>query len=227
MASNRPTKTTEYLRYSFTESERLTMGSELAQSHNTLAQIAEEETTVKAQFKERRSTTEGKIGSLSRKLALGYEMRNIPCRIEYDKPNLNEVSYIREDTGEVVKTRPFTDSERQQDLPLDVVPAEQPGVVSDQLVEAVSTFFHTEAVAPELEPGGEVDQSELLYDSAVIAIRRHTRITATTLQRELKIGYAAAVHILDRMQQDGLIGPANGSQSREVLQDAPKKPTIN
>lgn len=51
-------------------------------------------------------------------------MRNIECNLEYDNPNPFEVSYFRVDTGELVKTRALSESERQQELPTDVV---QPG----------------------------------------------------------------------------------------------------
>lgn len=73
---------------------------------------------VKAQFKERKATVEQSIGQLSRNLANAFEMRNIDCNLEYDNPNPFEVSYFRVDTGELVKTRALSESERQQELPL-------------------------------------------------------------------------------------------------------------
>jgi hypothetical protein len=125
----RITKSTEYIRHTFTPEERLKMGSELAEAHNRTADIDADEAVVKSQFKERRATVEQTIGRASRDLANGFTMINVECRLEWDKPNVNEVSYIRIDTGEVIKTRPFTESERQQDLPLAgevvFVPAEE------------------------------------------------------------------------------------------------------
>ena len=119
MPSKRATKITEYLRHEFTQPERLEMGSGLADAHNRLASIEEEEAVMKAQIKERKSTIEQTIGTLARNLGNGFEMRNVVCTLEWDKPNVGEVSYRREDNGEFVKVRAMTEAERQMDLPLD------------------------------------------------------------------------------------------------------------
>jgi hypothetical protein len=122
-------KSTEYIRHTFTPEERLAMGDELAQAHNRMEDITDEEAVIKAQLKEKKSIVESTVSRLSRELANGFTMKNVECRLEWDKPNVNEVSYIRIDTGEVIKTRPFTEAERQQDLPLAgevvFVPAEE------------------------------------------------------------------------------------------------------
>ena len=119
MATGRISKTTEYVKHVFTDSEKIQMGVELAAAYNNLTAIDEEEQVVKAKFKERKSTIEQSVGSLSRDLGNGWTMQNCECRLEYDSPNPFEVSYIRIDNGEVVKTRPMTEAERQIDLPLD------------------------------------------------------------------------------------------------------------
>jgi hypothetical protein len=111
-------KSTEYIRHTFTPDERLKMGDELAQGHNRMEDITDEETVIKAQLKEKKSQVEATVSRLSRELANGFTMKNVECRLEWDKPNVNEVSYIRIDTGDVIKTRAFTEAERQQDLPL-------------------------------------------------------------------------------------------------------------
>ncbi len=115
---NRIAKETLFLRHTFSEAERLKMGDELAAAYNRQADIDNEENVVKSQFKERRATIEQKISSLSRNLSNGFEMSNVECRLEWDSPNPFEVSYVRNDTNEVVRTRPMTEQERQLDLPL-------------------------------------------------------------------------------------------------------------
>jgi S-DNA-T family DNA segregation ATPase FtsK/SpoIIIE len=37
------------------------------------------------------------------------------------------------------------------------------------------------------------------------------------LQRRLRIGYARAARIIEEMEEQGIIGPADGSRPREVL----------
>jgi uncharacterized protein YqfA (UPF0365 family) len=93
------------------------MGKELAQAHNRMASITDEEKVMKAQIKERSSKLELTIGELSRKLNDGFDMQNISCELVYDTPNVGEVSYKRVDNGEIAKVRAMSEQERQLDLP--------------------------------------------------------------------------------------------------------------
>jgi hypothetical protein len=159
---NRIEKSTEYLRHVFTEAERLQMGTQLAEAHNALSSIDEEETVVKAKFKERRATIEQSVGSLSRDLAAGWTMQNIECRLEYDKPNPFEVSYVRSDTNEVVKTRAMSEQERQLDLPLEE-PATEAAVEASvaKSAEAVDDFFgETTKPNENAEPASEAEPEQ-------------------------------------------------------------------
>lgn|GEM_PF-5578632 len=117
--AKRLTKETLFLRHNFTPEERLKMGDDLAAAYNRQEDIDAEEAVVKSQFKERRASVEQAISSLSRNLGNQFEMRNIECRIEYDVPNPNEMTYFRVDNGEVAKVRPLTEAERQAELPLE------------------------------------------------------------------------------------------------------------
>lgn len=150
---NRPTKSSEYIRHTFTADERLKMGDELAQAFNRMADIETEESVLKAQIKERKSQVEQTISKYSRELSNGFTMMTVECRLEWDTPNVNEVSYVRVDTGEVVKTRPFTEAERQQDLPLDAAQSE----------ENVAEFFGLKQPDAVDEPEGEF-QAPLVND---------------------------------------------------------------
>jgi hypothetical protein len=142
MTATRITSTTEYLRYNFTEQERLLMGSDLAETHNKLADIDAEEAVMKAQIKERRTGLEQKVGSLSRELSMGFTMRTVPCTLIYDKPHVGEVEYWRDDTITLVRTRPMTQAERQTELEFDKPIAANP---VEESVAAVETFFGVEA----------------------------------------------------------------------------------
>jgi hypothetical protein len=137
--ATRIAKETNFLRYEFTQDERLKMGDDLAQAHNRVEEIDEEEASMKAQVKQSRSSVEATIGTLSRNLANGFVMRNIECKLSYDDPNPGEVTSYRTDNGESVKTRPMTEQERQMDLPLEN--AEQVEVSVSLSGAAVDTFF--------------------------------------------------------------------------------------
>ncbi len=56
-----------------------------------------------------------------------------------------------------------------------------------------------------------------LYETAVDIVIREGRGSVSLLQRALGIGYGRAARLIDYMAEDGIVGPYNGSQAREVL----------
>jgi len=56
-----------------------------------------------------------------------------------------------------------------------------------------------------------------LYESAIEVIIREGRGSVSLLQRALGIGYGRGARLIDYMAEDGIVGPYNGSQAREVL----------
>jgi DNA segregation ATPase FtsK/SpoIIIE, S-DNA-T family len=56
-----------------------------------------------------------------------------------------------------------------------------------------------------------------LYQSAIEVIVREGRGSVSLLQRALGIGYGRAARLIDYMAEDGIVGPYNGSNAREVL----------
>jgi S-DNA-T family DNA segregation ATPase FtsK/SpoIIIE len=63
--------------------------------------------------------------------------------------------------------------------------------------------------------GGGVDDE--LYDQAVALVCRERRASTSFVQRHLQIGYNRAARIVDRMEAEGVISPANHVGKREVL----------
>lgn len=62
----------------------------------------------------------------------------------------------------------------------------------------------------------EADKDELL-EEAVKLIIEEDRASTSLLQRRLGIGYPRASRLMDQLQEEGVIGPADGSRPREVL----------
>ena len=56
-----------------------------------------------------------------------------------------------------------------------------------------------------------------LYAGAVDVVVREGRGSVSLLQRTLGIGYGRGARLIDYMAEDGIVGPYNGSQAREVL----------
>ncbi len=55
-----------------------------------------------------------------------------------------------------------------------------------------------------------------LYDKAREVVVRYRKASASLLQRRLSIGYARAARILDMLEENGVVGPPEGSKPREV-----------
>ena len=73
----------------------------------------------------------------------------------------------------------------------------------------------------------EQEPKDKLYDEALDLIRRQGRASISMLQRRLRIGYTRAARIIEIMEEDGLIGPAQkGAQTREVLDYGPAAPPV-
>jgi S-DNA-T family DNA segregation ATPase FtsK/SpoIIIE len=64
---------------------------------------------------------------------------------------------------------------------------------------------------------GEEDESDPMFDDAVRLVFEFGKASTSLLQRRLRIGYGRAAHLIDLMERDGLVGPADGSRPRELL----------
>jgi DNA segregation ATPase FtsK/SpoIIIE, S-DNA-T family len=63
--------------------------------------------------------------------------------------------------------------------------------------------------------GEEIDDA--LYQEAVRVCCEMGRASTSTLQRRLRVGYGRAARLIDVMEKDGIVGPADGTKPREVL----------
>lgn len=65
--------------------------------------------------------------------------------------------------------------------------------------------------------GMDADDSDPMIPHALEEIKRAGKASASLLQRRLKVGYARAARLLDLLEQQGFIGPADGAKPREIL----------
>ncbi len=61
------------------------------------------------------------------------------------------------------------------------------------------------------------EENDPLFDDAVRLVFEFGKASTSLLQRRLRIGYGRAAHLIDLMENDGLVGPADGSRPRELL----------
>jgi DNA segregation ATPase FtsK/SpoIIIE, S-DNA-T family len=104
--------------------------------------------------------------------------------------------------------------------------------VADEEVEKVvrhlkkqGTPAYLEAVTEEEDDAGEEaeggeeygDSGNELYDQAVAIVLRDRKASTSYVQRRLGIGYNRAASLIERMENEGLIGAANHAGKREIL----------
>ncbi|HVE22789.1 MAG TPA: DNA translocase FtsK 4TM domain-containing protein [Acidocella sp.] len=105
--------------------------------------------------------------------------------------------------------------------------------VSDQEVEAVVAFLReqgepayldevTEPVEDETPTisgaiGGNTNGENALYDQAVALVAREGKASTSFIQRHLQIGYNRAAKLIEQMEKEGVVSPANHVGKRDVL----------
>jgi DNA segregation ATPase FtsK/SpoIIIE, S-DNA-T family len=55
------------------------------------------------------------------------------------------------------------------------------------------------------------------YADAVALVKQTGSASISFVQRKLRVGYNRAARMIEQMEQDGIVGPSDGSRPREVL----------
>jgi len=89
---------------------------------------------------------------------------------------------------------------------------------SPQYLEAVTTAEEEDEDGAVFDATG-MGQSEGgdLYSQAVQIVMRDQKASTSYIQRRLQIGYNRAASIMERMEQEGVVGQANHAGKREIL----------
>ena len=67
-----------------------------------------------------------------------------------------------------------------------------------------------------MEEGGGGEEDDL-YDEAKEIVISAGKASTSYIQRKLRVGYARAARLIDILEDNGVVGPADGSKPREVL----------
>jgi S-DNA-T family DNA segregation ATPase FtsK/SpoIIIE len=92
--------------------------------------------------------------------------------------------------------------------------------ITSFLKEQGKPVYRNEILEDESDEAGEEDQGEekdVLFDEAVEIARKTGLISASSLQRQFKIGYNRAARMVEVMEARGIVGPQDGARPREVL----------
>ena len=102
-------------------------------------------------------------------------------------------------------------------------------MVTEEEVQAITDFLRTQGdpvydeniLKPRDDDPSAADEEEMekdsVYDEAVRVVADTRRCSTSWLQRKLGLGYNRAARIVEMMERQGIVGPANGAKDREVL----------
>ncbi len=68
-----------------------------------------------------------------------------------------------------------------------------------------------------LDIGGNTSSGDALYDKAVAVVLRDRKASTSYIQRRLQIGYNRAATLIERMEEEGVVSPANHAGKRDIL----------
>jgi S-DNA-T family DNA segregation ATPase FtsK/SpoIIIE len=98
--------------------------------------------------------------------------------------------------------------------------------VSDQEVRKVMAFIKQQArpryrpevleAKKELEAVAGDEECDEMYDQAVAIVTDTQQASISMIQRRLRVGYNRAARMIEQMERDGVVGPADGAKPREV-----------
>ncbi|MBA3450763.1 MAG: DNA translocase FtsK 4TM domain-containing protein [Chloroflexia bacterium] len=106
----------------------------------------------------------------------------------------------------------------------------QGAFIEDKDVHYIVQHWYQVAPVPRYPPewldlpaaggNGEDDldgEDDPLFEQALAIVRQQGTASASMLQRRLRVGYNRAARLIERMEDDGIIGPADGIRGRPVL----------
>ncbi|HHD64735.1 MAG TPA: DNA translocase FtsK, partial [Desulfobulbaceae bacterium] len=101
--------------------------------------------------------------------------------------------------------------------------------ISEQESERIIAFLkeqggaeYDESVTQVIEESEDESEKSTLeydakYDEAVAVVTETGQASISMVQRRLRVGYNRAARMIEMMEKEGIIGPADGSRPREVL----------
>ena len=97
--------------------------------------------------------------------------------------------------------------------------------ITDHLREQAAANYDDSVVAQPVQLNGkggvvmdfDTDQNDDTYKQAVQAVIAAGKASTSLLQRRLRIGYSKAARYMETMEEQGIIGPADGMRPRDVL----------
>ncbi len=89
----------------------------------------------------------------------------------------------------------------------------------DYIQEVTEGGEDDDAIASQLglDLGGNTGSGDALFDQAVAIVARDRKASTSYLQRRLQIGYNRAASLIEKLEDEGIVSPANHAGKREIL----------
>jgi len=91
------------------------------------------------------------------------------------------------------------------------------GFLKEQQTAVYDESVINSTVAPDEENGMDDDSYDEKYDEAVAMVCESGQASISMVQRRFRIGYNRAARMIEKMEREGIVGPADGAKPREVL----------
>ena len=86
----------------------------------------------------------------------------------------------------------------------------------NESVTSLDTAKQSLSGVPDSGVGSDEDS---MYEDAFKVVIENRKASASLLQRRLKVGYARAARLIDLLEENGVVGPADGAKPRKILVD--------
>lgn len=97
----------------------------------------------------------------------------------------------------------------------DFIRMQRPPQYDDEIVSQPVQLGGGKVISGDGPGGSNVDED--MYKKAVEAVVEGRKASTSLLQRRLRVGYGRAARLIETMEEQGIIGPADGNRPREVL----------
>lgn len=98
---------------------------------------------------------------------------------------------------------------------MDFIRMQRPPAYDDEVVSQPVQLDGKGGVVADMGGGGSSDDD--MFRDAVHVVIENRKASTSLLQRRLRIGYGRAARLMEEMEEQGIIGQADGSRPREVL----------
>jgi S-DNA-T family DNA segregation ATPase FtsK/SpoIIIE len=159
----------------------------------------------------------------------GLIKANIPCRIAFNVSSMvdsrviidmpgaekllgrGDMLYIPPDQAKPTRIQGAFVSEREVRKLVEYLKTKSPVVEYSEEITS-RPLVVKKGIGP-----AAIDGRDTLFEDAIRIVCQYDRASASLLQRRLSIGYSRAARILDQLEEEGVVGPGEGSKPRDVL----------